>query len=72
MRAALEGELLDLFVRLAGIASPTGAEREIADTVTQYAGISVSASARTTAPRSRAAAAAISCSASRGVGRRRP
>jgi tripeptide aminopeptidase len=38
VRAALEGELLDLFVRLAGIASPTGAEREIADAVTQYAG----------------------------------
>jgi tripeptide aminopeptidase len=37
VRAALEGELLDLFVCLAGIPSPTGAEREIADTVVRYA-----------------------------------
>jgi len=29
-------ELLDLFVRLCGIASPTGAEREIADEVSEY------------------------------------
>jgi len=28
--------LLDLFVRLAGIASPTGSEREIADVVVGY------------------------------------
>ena len=33
MRAVLDDELLDLFVRLAGIASPTGAEREVADVV---------------------------------------
>jgi tripeptide aminopeptidase len=31
-------ELLDLFVRLCGIASPTGSEREIADTVKAYLG----------------------------------
>ena len=36
MRPDVEGELLELFVRLAGIASPTGAEREIADVVKRY------------------------------------
>ncbi|MBE0528526.1 MAG: peptidase M20, partial [Thermoleophilia bacterium] len=36
MRSDVEGDLLELFVRLAGIASPTGAEREIADVVKQY------------------------------------
>ncbi len=38
MRAVLDDELLDLFVRLAGIASPTGAERGVADVVTRYLG----------------------------------
>lgn len=38
MRAAVEGELLELFVHLAGIASPTGAERELADAVRAYVG----------------------------------
>ena len=38
MRAVLDDELLDLFVRLAGIASPTGAEREVADVVKRYLG----------------------------------
>jgi tripeptide aminopeptidase len=38
VRADVDGELLELFVRLAGIASPTGAEREIADAVTRYVG----------------------------------
>ena len=38
MRAVLDDELLDLFVRLAGIASPTGAEREVADVVKAYLG----------------------------------
>jgi len=38
VRDLLEGELLDLFVRLAGIASPTGAEREVADVVKDYLG----------------------------------
>ncbi len=42
MRAGVDGEgapedaLLDLFVRLAGIASPTGEEREVADAVAGY------------------------------------
>lgn len=41
MRAGVDGEgsgdaLLDLFVRLAGIASPTGAEREVADAVVAH------------------------------------
>ena len=38
MRAVLDDELPDLFVRLAGIASPTGAEREVADVVRRYLG----------------------------------
>ena len=38
MRDVLDGELLDLFVQLAGIASPTGAEREVADVVKGYLG----------------------------------
>ncbi len=38
MRAVLDDELLDLFVRLAGIASPTGAEREVADVVKRSLG----------------------------------
>jgi tripeptide aminopeptidase len=38
VRAGLGGELLDLFVRLAGIASPTGAEREVADVVKRCLG----------------------------------
>ena len=38
MRPGVDGELVDLFVRLAGIASPTGAEREVADTVKRYLG----------------------------------
>ena len=38
MRAGVDGELLDTFVRLAGIASPTGAEREVADAVAQQLG----------------------------------
>jgi tripeptide aminopeptidase len=33
VRAGLEDGLVDLFVRLAGIASPTGAERQVADAV---------------------------------------
>jgi tripeptide aminopeptidase len=36
VRAGIDEELVDLFVRLAGIASPTGAEREVADAVTKY------------------------------------
>ncbi len=36
MRRILDDEVLDLFVRLAGIASPTGAEREVADVVKRY------------------------------------
>jgi len=36
VRPVLNGEVLDLFVRLAGIASPTGAEREVADVVKRY------------------------------------
>ena len=36
MRPVLDDEVLDLFVRLAGIASPTGAEREVADVVKRY------------------------------------
>ena len=38
MRAGVDEELVDLFVRLAGIASPTGAEREVADAVKEYLG----------------------------------
>jgi tripeptide aminopeptidase len=38
VRAAIEDDLLELFVRLAGISSPTGAEREVADAVKEYAG----------------------------------
>ncbi|NLE22644.1 MAG: M20/M25/M40 family metallo-hydrolase [Actinobacteria bacterium] len=38
MREGVDPELVDLFVRLAGIASPTGAEREVADAVTAYLG----------------------------------
>ena len=38
MREFLDDELLDLFVKLAGIASPTGAEREVADTVKAHLG----------------------------------
>ncbi len=38
MRAGVDRELLDLFVRLAGIASPTGAEREVADAVAAHLG----------------------------------
>jgi tripeptide aminopeptidase len=36
VRPVLNDEVLDLFVRLAGIASPTGAEREVADVVKRY------------------------------------
>jgi tripeptide aminopeptidase len=36
VRPVLDDEVLDLFVRLAGIASPTGAEREVADVVRRY------------------------------------
>jgi tripeptide aminopeptidase len=36
VRPVLDDEVLDLFVRLAGIASPTGAEREVADVVKRY------------------------------------
>jgi len=36
VRDVLDGELLELFVRLAGIASPTTAEREVADVVKGY------------------------------------
>ena len=36
MRPVVDDEVLDLFVRLAGIASPTGAEREVADVVKRY------------------------------------
>jgi tripeptide aminopeptidase len=38
VRAGVDEELVDLFVRLCGIASPTGAEREVADVVKQYLG----------------------------------
>ena len=38
MRDVLDDELLPLFVRLAGIASPTGAEREVADVVKRHLG----------------------------------
>jgi tripeptide aminopeptidase len=38
VRSGLDEELVDLFVRLAGIASPTGAEREVADAVKRYLG----------------------------------
>jgi tripeptide aminopeptidase len=38
VRAGVDEELVALFVRLAGIASPTGAEREVADVVKQYLG----------------------------------
>jgi tripeptide aminopeptidase len=34
----VDGDLVDLFVRLAAIASPTGAEREVADAVKRYLG----------------------------------
>jgi tripeptide aminopeptidase len=36
VRPVLNDEVLDLFVRLAGIASPTGAEREVADVVKRF------------------------------------
>ncbi len=36
MRAGVDEELIGLFVRLAGIASPTGDERAVADAVTAY------------------------------------
>jgi tripeptide aminopeptidase len=36
VRPVLNDEVLDLFVRLARIASPTGAEREVADVVKRY------------------------------------
>ncbi len=38
MREGVDPELVDLFVRLAGIPSPTGSEREVADAVTAYLG----------------------------------
>ena len=38
MRAGVDQELVDLFVRLCGIASPTGVEREVADAVKRYLG----------------------------------
>jgi len=38
VRAGVTSELVELFVRLAGIASPTGSEREVADAVTEYLG----------------------------------
>lgn len=38
MREGVDQGLVDLFVRLAGIASPTGSEREVADAVTAYLG----------------------------------
>lgn len=38
MRAGVDAELVDLFVRLCGIASPTGAEREVADAVAAHLG----------------------------------
>ena len=38
MRAGVDQELIDLFVRLAGIPSPTGSEREVADAVKSYLG----------------------------------
>jgi len=38
VRAGVDEELVGLFVRLAGIASPTGAERELADAVKEYLG----------------------------------
>jgi len=38
VHAGVDPELVDLFVRLAGIPSPTGAEREVADAVKAYLG----------------------------------
>jgi tripeptide aminopeptidase len=38
VRAGVDQELVDLFVRLTGIPSPTGAEREVADAVKAYLG----------------------------------
>jgi tripeptide aminopeptidase len=38
VRAGVDTELVDLFVRLCGIASPTGAEREVADAVAAHLG----------------------------------